>query len=165
MNSISRKKTMSFLSFFFIVVILAFSSCGQIDLFEKQEKMPAQQWFWNHQPSFTFHIEDTTSAYHLYVVVRHTDAYPYNNIWLQLGSQFPGDSMKFQKLNLSLGNDHDGWEGTGMDDIFEVRKNISRDKIVFKKPGDYTFSLSQIMRDNPLNHILSVGIRVEKTDQ
>jgi gliding motility-associated lipoprotein GldH len=97
-------------------------------------------------------------------VLRHTDAYIYNNIWLALGSQAPGDTMRFQNINLELGNDAMGWEGTGMDDIFEIRKNITNGPIPFKKTGDYTFTIAQIMRENPLKHILNVGIRVEKVE-
>ncbi len=138
------------------------ASCINIDQFEKTEQIPARQWFYNETPAFTFHIADTMSLYNLYIVLRHTDAYNYNNIWLRLGTKFPGDSVRFQNINLILANDAKGWEGTGMDDIFEVRKNISRGPVPFRKAGDYTFTVSQIMRENPLKNILSVGVRVEK---
>lgn len=137
-------------------------SCAKIDLFEKQVQIPSQQWFYNNVPQFTFHIEDTSSLYNVYVVLRHTDQYNYNNIWLRMGSKVPGDSMHFQNINLILANDSRGWEGSGMDDIFEVRKNISPGPLSFKTPGDYTFSIAQIMRENPLKYVLNVGIRVEK---
>ncbi len=55
-----------------------------------------------------------------------------------------------------------GGKGQGMDDIFELRKNIIAGPVPFKKPGTYTFSIAQIMRENPLKNILNVGIRVEK---
>jgi len=51
-----------------------------------------------------------------------------------------------------------------MDDIFEVRKNITPGPVPFKKAGNYTFIIAQIMRENPLKHILNVGIRVEKVN-
>lgn len=137
-------------------------SCAKIDLFEKQVQIPSQQWFYNNVPQFTFHIEDTSSLYNVYIVLRHTDQYNYNNIWLRMGSKVPGDSMHFQNINLILANDSKGWEGSGMDDIFEVRKNISPGPLSFKTPGDYTFSIAQIMRENPLKYLLNVGIRVEK---
>jgi gliding motility-associated lipoprotein GldH len=133
-------------------------------VFEKTAPIPAQSWSYDNKPSFTFTITDTSAAYNVYIVVRHTDAYNYNNLWLTVGSQTPGDTMRFQNINLELGNDAKGWEGTGMDDIFEVRKNITQGPIPFKKAGDYTFTLSQIMRENPLKHILNVGIRVEKVN-
>ena len=145
-----------------MLLILLAASCIKIDQFEKIVQMPSREWFYNNTPAFTFHITDTNFLYNLYIVLRHTDAYNYNNIWLRLGTQFPGDSMQFQNINLALASDAKGWEGTGMDDIFEVRKNISRGPISFKKPGDYTFSVSQIMRENPLENILNVGVRVER---
>ncbi len=137
-------------------------SCIKIDQFEKTVQIPSGKWFYNNVPSFTFHINDTSSLYNLYIVFRHTDAYNYNNIWLRLGTKFPGDSMRYQNINLVLASDAKGWEGTGVDDLFEVRKNISRGPMNFSKAGDYIFSVSQIMRENPLADILNVGIRVEK---
>ena len=109
-----------------------------------------------------FRLLIPASRYNLYIVLRHTDAYNYNNIWLRLGSKAPGDTIHFQNINLSLATDANGWEGTGTDDIFEVRKNITPGPVPFKKPGEYTFSISQIMRENPLKHILNVGLRIEK---
>ena len=32
----------------------------------------------------------------------------------------------------------------------------------FRKKGDYTFTIEQIMREDPLNNVLNVGIRIEK---
>lgn len=145
-----------------IILSVFFTSCIRIDLFEKQSQIPSQQWYYSNVPQFTFTIQDTSSQYNVYVVLRHTDLYQYNNIWLSIGSTSPSDSTHYQNINLRLGSDSKGWEGTGMDDIFEVRKNISPGPLSFKKPGNYTFSVAQIMRDNPLKHILDVGIRVEK---
>jgi gliding motility-associated lipoprotein GldH len=145
----------------FLLSTLAIS-CIRIDLFEKQVPIPSQQWFYNNVPQFTFHIDDTSSMYNVFVVLRHTDLYNYQNIWLRMGSKAPGDSMHFQNINLILASDSKGWEGSGMDDIFEVRKNISPGPVSFKKTGDYTFSIAQIMRENPLKYIMNVGIRIEK---
>ena len=145
-----------------MLLMLTAISCIKIDQFEKTAQIPSREWFYNNTPHFTFHIADTSSLYNIYIVLRHTDSYNYNNIWLRLGTQFPGDFMLFQNINLMLASDAKGWEGTSMDDIFEVRKNISRVPVAFKKAGDYTFSVSQIMRENPLKNIMNVGVRVEK---
>ena len=151
--------------FFFILTLsVCFASCIKIDLFEKQSQIPSQQWYYNNVPQFTFNIEDTSSLYNVYIVLRHTDLYEYNNIWLRVGSTAPSDTIHYQNINLKLASDSKGWEGVGMDDIFEVRKIISPGPLAFKKPGDYSFSVAQIMRENPLNYILNVGIRVEKVN-
>ncbi len=131
-------------------------------MFEKTAQIPSQSWFYKNTLTFTFTITDTTASYNIYIVLRHTDSYNYNNLWLTMGSQSPGDTMLYQNINIEVGNDAKGWAGTGMDDIFEVRKTLTPGPIPFKKSGGYTFTLAQIMRENPLKHILNVGIRVEK---
>ena len=57
--------------------------------------------------------------------------------------------------------DNNGWKGSGMDDIYEHRVRIL-DLAGFPKPGTYSFTLEQIMRDDPLPHVLNVGVRLEK---
>jgi hypothetical protein len=60
-----------------------------------------------------------------------------------------------------LGNDLQGWLGTGMDDIWEVRSLISGLPNPFPRTGTYQFKIKQIMRDDPLNHVMGVGLRVQ----
>ena len=151
----------------FLLILLSslfFLSCAKIGVYEKTALIPQQSWSYYNKPSFTFTITDTATAYNVYIVIRHTDAYNYNNLWLTVASTAPGDSVRSQNINIELGNDAKGWEGTGMDDIFEVRKNITPGPVPFKKAGNYTFTIAQIMRENPLLHILNVGIRVEKVN-
>ena len=163
MKTIYFCKKINLKKFFLISLLpLIFASCIKIDLFEKQATIPSQQWFYTDVPKFTFHIDDTTSLYNVYVILRHTDLYKYNNIWLRIGLKTPTDSSNYQNVNVVLATDAKGWEGTGMDDIYEVRKSISAAPFSFKTSGDYTFSIQQIMRENPLKNILNVGLRVEK---
>jgi gliding motility-associated lipoprotein GldH len=138
---------------------LLFCSCTKLDVFEKDTTIPQYLWAGTFKPSFGFDITDTTVQYKLFIIVRHTDAYRYDNIWLNIGSKFPGDTMSYQKLELQLGNDATGWEGNGMDDIWEVRKSIAKGAF---RAGKYTFSIAQIMREDPLPNIMSVGVRIEK---
>lgn len=145
-----------------IIACIFFIGCSKLDVFEKTASLPAQAWHYNFAPSFSFTVTDTLSAYNLFIVLRHTDAYEYNNIWLKVGTEAPGKPKTFQNINVVLANDATGWEGEGVDDIFEVRKNITPGPVPFKRAGTYTFSIEQIMRENPLKHILNIGIRVEK---
>lgn len=144
--------------------ILCFIGCKQIDVFEKNTAIPNKEWKSNFAAKGDFEIKDTLAYYELYVVLRHTDAYKYNNIWLNVGLQSPGDSLFFQKVNLSLGNDADGWFGSGMNDIWEVRKKLTDKPMRFKKAGTYYFSILQVMRDEPLPEVMSAGLRVIKTN-
>jgi gliding motility-associated lipoprotein GldH len=138
------------------------AACTQLDVFEKNAVIPKHEWQYSFKPDFDFIIKDTTASYNLYIVLRHTDAYHYNNIWLNVGTQSPADTMRYQKFDLQLGTDAKGWEGTGMDDIWELRKLITNGPVKFNRAGTYKFSVAQIMRENPLTDIMNVGIRVEK---
>jgi len=153
--------TRSFLYFLLLSLTLFACSCKQVEVYEKNTVIPRYKWATDFPASGTFDIVDTVSAYNIYIVLRHTDAYKNNNIWLNIGLQSPGDSLYFQKLDLSLGNDATGWEGTGMNDIWEVRKPLALNKR-FRKNGKYTFRIFHIMRDNPLENVMSAGLRVEK---
>jgi gliding motility-associated lipoprotein GldH len=138
------------------------SGCKTMDLYEKHIPIPGHEWKRETPLKGSFTISDTTSEYQLFLVLRHTDAYAYNNIWLNMGLQSPGDTMFIQKLNLALGDDAQGWFGAGMNDIWEVRRPLTDRPRKFVKPGTYNYSIAQIMRDNPLKQVMSAGIRVEK---
>ncbi len=147
----------------FLLLTPFLNSCKEINLFEKNVSIPNMQWYNNYNVTGSFLIKDTGSTYNVLLVLRHTDAYQYNNIWLNIGLQTPGDSgLQHQKINLSLGNDAQGWQGVGMNDIWEVRKLISGTPKRFIKAGEYNFSIAQLMRDNPLLHVISVGMSVQK---
>jgi gliding motility-associated lipoprotein GldH len=143
----------------FLLFSMVLCSCNEVDLFEKNINIPNIKWQNNYNATGQFTIIDTNAIYKVYVVIRHTDAYLYNNIWLNIDLHAQGDTSNIQKINLSLGTDAQGWKGVGMNDIWEVRELIA--KIPLKKTT-YNFSIAQIMRDNPLLHIMNVGLRVEK---
>jgi gliding motility-associated lipoprotein GldH len=151
-----------FLTLAFVTGSLIISSCKQIDIFEKNTVIPNYEWKSNFIISGSFTITDTISAYSIYLVLRHTDAYKYNNIWLNIGLQPPGDSLIKQKVDLKLGDDANGWEGNGMNDIWELRKLLNGEPRRFKKAGEYKFTIAQVMRDEPLLNVMSAGLRIEK---
>lgn len=146
---------------FFSILLLA---CNTNNVFERTERFSGHEWPASKEPLMKFEISDTTSLYNIYVAIRHTDAYRYNNIWLNITTQSPGDTPRTQLLDISLADNTKGWLGNGMDDIFDRRARITQAPIRLKK-GVYTFKLQQAMREDPLAYVLSAGIRVEKVQQ
>jgi len=140
---------------------LAASSCTTIDLYEKSVSIPGHSWKNDYKPSFTFTIKDTASLYQLFLILRHTDKYNYNNIYINLSAKLPGiDSVRKIRRDLTLATDEKGWLGDGMDDIYEHRIQLGAPQTL--KTGTYTFMVEQIMREDPLDHVLDVGLRIEK---
>lgn len=143
-----------------LLSILLFA-CGTNDMFERTERFSNHEWPSEKEPLVKFEISDTSSFYNIYVVIRHTDAYRYNNIWLNVTTQSPNDTPRTQLLDVSLADNTKGWLGSGMDDVYDRRARITQAPIRLRK-GTYTFKLHQAMREDPLGYILSAGIRVEK---
>jgi gliding motility-associated lipoprotein GldH len=153
---------------FLLIAIACFAgvvSCTTIDLYEKSVSIPGHSWKRTFKPSFTFTIKDTAVPYQVFLVLRHNEKYNYNNIFINLYTKQPGiDTMQKARFDLTLATADKGWLGSGMDDIYEHRIALtpSDQQLYFRNSGDYTFSVEQIMREDPLENVLDVGIRIEK---
>lgn len=160
-----KKPFQKLLLFLFVAGCLQSTSCSvPSDVFEKDLAIPGQEWHSGWQPTFSFDIsrEDTANRYNVYLVLRHTDAYNYNNLWIRGSVRQPGDTTtRSQRYDLSLADNQKGWTGSGMDDIYEHRIEIQH-STKFDRPGTYSFTLEQIMREDPLKHVLNIGVRIEK---
>ncbi|HXB05475.1 MAG TPA: gliding motility lipoprotein GldH [Puia sp.] len=154
-----------------LLLLLFAASCLQwtacslpSDVFEKDITLPRQQWESNFRPTISFDIspEDTANLYNVYLVLRHTDAYNYNNIWIRGIIKQPGDTLaRSDRYDLLLATNDKGWLGTGMEDIYEQRVSIQQ-STKFNQPGAYSFTLEQVMREDPLKHVMNVGVRIER---
>ena len=161
-----KKSILHYTSFIlFFASYLVLPSCGTIDVFEKNATIPKQVWKSSYKPEIAFTIApaDTTARFNIFIVIRHTDAYRYKNIWLNIHTESPNGVVQNQPLNLQLATDNKGWLGSGMDDIFEHRILITPPHSPERlSAGTYRFKLENIMREDPLLNVMNVGIRLEK---
>jgi gliding motility-associated lipoprotein GldH len=135
-------------------------ACAQVDLYEKTVSLPNHEWKSDNKPEFSFTIKDTTSLYKVFFIMRHTEKYNYKNIWINLYSQPAGDTMHKVVYEIPLATNEKGWLGTGIDDIYEHRLQLTT--AVKFKAGVNKLMLENIMREDPLKQVLNVGIRIEK---
>ena len=147
-----------------IACSMLLSSCQSIDLYERVVNIPHQEWKSNFKPQFNFTIKDTQSRYDVYVIVRHSEKYEFNNIWVSLTYQLKGQQPVTGQYELPLAN-NDGWVGIGMDDLYEHRIRVTPSNGIALRAGEYSFAIGQIMRKDPLENVLNVGLRIEKKQQ
>ncbi len=133
--------------------------------YQKQEAIPDNAWAYDFIPEFNYSISDTTAVYQPYFIFRHTQAYPYNNIWVWVSVKGPGDTIaKKVRVDVVLAEAGGKWLGRGMGEIYEQRMPLELgDSINLSRYGDYEIKVEQNMRINPLPEVLHVGLRVEKT--
>ncbi|MBV7528626.1 gliding motility lipoprotein GldH [Chitinophaga sp. sic0106] len=147
-----------------LLILAAACKPPKLDVYEKNLEIPGHDWTYDYKPAFEVKLEpeDTAWLYNIYVNVRHSAPYPYSNLWIMVGTQYPGDSIPArQRVELPLADPSGKWLGSGIDDIFEHRVPIQQNAI-FSKPGTYKITFEQNMRQNPLPHVMNVGLRIEK---
>lgn len=148
-----------------VVFILLLSGCLSSPYYQKNYSIPGNKWDYSFEPSFKFEVTDTNSLYNLHFLVRHTDAYPYSNIWLMIYTKKPGDTtFERTRIEIPLSEPSGKWLGRGMGEVWEQRMPISHDgdTVMLRKAGMWEIKFGHTMRMNPLPEVLQVGMRVEK---
>ena len=151
----------------FCILHFAFciSSCRPSPQYQDNYAIPGGAWQAAYRPEFRFTITDTATAYQLFLTIRHTDAYPYANIWINMDSKAPGDTGWGKvRVEVPLAAPTGQWLGRGAGELWEQRMpltSLSRPAF-FAKKGTYTVRLTQDMRRNPLPEVLTVGLRLEQ---
>lgn len=169
---------------FFTLLILGslFSGCVPSPYYQNTFSIPSNKWDIDYKPNFDIDIEDTLHYYNVSFLVRHTNAYPFANIWMNVLVQYPGDTVfKKTRIEIPLATPQGKWLGAGMGEIYEQRRmlvlnhdeqpitdeliSISEESLknLFHKKGRYKILLEQNMREKSLPHVLQIGLRIEKS--
>lgn len=151
------------LFFLFCLMILS-AGCQPDYFFDKTEEIPNDIWTYEYQPEFTVEIEDTMALYDIMINIRHTRFYGYRNLWVYVHTLMPDGEKLENKVELPLSEPSGRWYGNCSGDICFVQVPIQM-KAIFKEAGSYTFRIQQYMRVLELEHILGVGLRLEKSGE
>jgi len=144
---------------------LLLTSCRPSPQYQDHYNIPGTAWDAGYQPLFHFSIDDTAAAYQLFLLIRHTDAYPFSNIWVAMDSKAPGDTTWGRaRVEIPLAAPSGQWLGRGAGELWEQKVPITTPSrpAFFAKRGEYTVRLSHDMRRNPLPEVLTIGLRLEK---
>ncbi len=151
--------------FLLFTFYLSAEGCGTSPQYQEHFNVPKNAWDYSFRPEFHFEITDTASAYQLVFLIRHTDAYAYNNIWILLDTKAPGDTIYHpMRFEVPLAANSGQWLGRGTGEIYEqhVAINNLSTPAFFQRKGLYTIRMAQDMRTTPLADVMQVGLRIEK---
>lgn len=150
--------------FIFIFFACLITSCRQPFVPEKTVAFSRQEWASANKVRVNIDIADTNSLYNIFVVIRHTTAFKYNNLLLDYALISPSrDTAAAMSLNLLLG-DKQHWYGDMLGEIVETRVKVNNQPQRLKA-GSNVFTLQQFMPDDVLKDILNAGICVEKVNR
>ena len=112
-----------------------------------------------YQPTIT----DSVSDYQMLITIRHTDAYPYQNLWLFVDIEKDSVSLRRDTIECYMANERGEWLGGGLS-IHELPLLYS-DSYQFANSGEYQISITQGMREDTLVGIKEVGVKIIRNEQ
>jgi len=157
----------SFTAFFSASLILfsVFSvSCSQKEIFSEFHSFPKSEWNQGEIARFEVDVTDISLHYDIFLEIRNRNDYPFRNIWLFIDYQTPNGNLRSDTLHTELADIYGKWYGTGISlYTYSFPYELNRQ---YSDTGKYVYSIRQGMRENPLNGISDIGLRVlRKTDQ
>lgn len=151
---------------FFLVFTLLTVSCDSTQVFDVYKSVP-NSWHKDHVIHFNVTPPDSITPYNLFVNVRNTNHYKYNNLFLIVEMEFPHGKIVKDTLEYRMADPKGKLLGTGLTDIKE-NKLWYKEQVVFKEAGNYKVNIQHAMRENgkidgvvKLEGITDIGFRIE----
>jgi gliding motility-associated lipoprotein GldH len=143
-----------------ILCSVLFASC-QNNIFEKNTTISKGEWSSKNIVKFEFQSTDSLTVSNVFVNVRHTGLYKYSNLYLFVSTEAPNGMIHKDTMQFILADVNGKWQGSGIGDVFDLRLAYKKN-IKFGQVGKYKFSIQHAMRNEVLDNITDVGIRIEK---
>lgn len=154
-----------FLTLLFTILII--SGCDPNRITEETRDFEDQHWVYDSPQRFDFYIGETTMDYNLLLYLRYTNNFPFSNIYLRYTLSDPLKEIKVLEeiKNVDLFDSKNGKPlgKSSIGDIYEIEIPIMA-SYQFDSTGSYALQVSQFMRRDTLNELVSLGLRLEKAD-
>ncbi|ARN78644.1 gliding motility lipoprotein GldH [Nonlabens spongiae] len=162
---------MKFQFSFILLVTIALSSCDESHVMSDSQAFDTAKWRLDHPVVFSFNPPDTINDYNLFINLRNSEKYVFNNIYLISQIKFPEGKTVVDTLEYLMANPQGEFLGKGSRDVFE-NKLWLKEGVRFRESGTYQLILSHATRKNgevkgvtELEGILNVGYSIEKQNQ
>ena len=104
-------------------------------------------------------VPDSTASYDLALMLRHSDQYTYQNLWLFIQSPDSLSPVQSDTVMACLADDRGQWLGTRAGRYYSgyviIRRNVT-----FPTADTYSFAIVQGMRDSVISGIADVGLEL-----
>lgn len=111
-------------------------------------------WVYGDTLKFMPQTQDSIVSGRLNIALRHTNAYEYSNLWLEI-RHFNGKVTRIDTVNIEMADIYGRWHGNGLGASFQYELPLSHDITLYKGK---TISITHIMRVDQLKSIEQVGL-------
>lgn len=141
-------------------VVILFFGCNLNRVYEKYIKIEDEIWNVDNKIKFDVNITDSLSINNIYINIRHSSLYPYQNLHLFINTTAPSGATIRDTFECYLADAKGKWYGSGLGDIWDNQILYKRN-VRFPNCGMYSFEFEQAMRANKLPFISDIGLRIE----
>jgi len=141
------------------LVAITFFSCNINVVSSEFHEISQAGWHKDSVFSFDFIISDTLATYEIVFMVRNTDDFPRQNLWLGIELEKDGRVLSVDTANLFLSDHYGKWRGSGIGSFFD-NEFIYKQNVTFYKSGEYSCNLRHIMRFEELKGLEYVGLKI-----
>lgn len=137
-----------------ISIAALFASCSSDIVYSHFSPIPSEEWNADSIIRFDYHIDDASADYRMLVYVRHTERYPYQNMWLFLGDSIHRDTIEFY-----LADDRGRWLGNAHTGFIEMPVLLDENRH-YPDTGMYYIEFQHAMRDTLLRGVTDLGLEI-----
>jgi gliding motility-associated lipoprotein GldH len=139
------------------------SSCGEEPLYRESGTIDGT---WNYSDSILYDLPapDTTQGYGMVLKISHTDHYPFENLYIKIGTRYPSGRYSSNLLNVDLANKSGAWYGQCSGSNCELSVTL-REFFSFSESGQYSISMQQFTRSEKLVGIRGLELQLWKSFQ
>ena len=117
--------------------------------------LPAKGWAYSHPVTFIPTVADSICHGTMVLTIRHGNAYPYRNLWLEFSHIGADSLMRHDTLNVELADIYGRWHGSGLGTSFQYSDTISTDFVLYRDAG---LKVRHIMRTDTLPSVEQIGL-------
>lgn len=144
-----------------MMLMFAFSGCGNRDSFNQRIVIPEAAWDVNHRIPIDVTINDTLGIYSFGLELRHLENYRYSNLYVFLHTTMPNDNQTHDTIQCLLATPEGQWVGKSSGSMRDVKLMLNPN-LRFPLAGTYHFEIEQAMREPVLKGISDIGLFIEK---
>ena len=153
--------TISLLLLFLWVVIIG---CGPDFIYHEEYETREGKWAYMDTIDFRVRIVDTLAIYNLSLDVEHSTEYAFQNLYVNIYTDFPNGGRLKKLVSLELANKGGIWLGDCSRKFCTLNIPIQQGAF-FNEPGEYIFTLEQHMRIDPIPGIKGFALKIEDTGE
>lgn len=149
-----------------VLLLICFTACNKSEVYYNYREIKNTKW--SKLDTLFFDIDSLTiipgEPYTISLEVTHSLNYPYRNIWIYLHEDMINPNFTVHGKQFMLADEFGKWHGAGFGSLYQISLKYF-DNVQFKDKRNYRIKVVHGMRDEPLEGIEKVGLKISKIEK